>query len=118
MTERIETLIPFIYMICMLMGWFGPNATILGGIKLSLWQHGAITDLNKFLKNLTLFICVDFINFIINWIVLKTMVNINLMSIVKSIQKDFWLVMAFTEVALFMEVRTEFEFSTVFVNIL
>ena len=29
MTERIETLIPFIYIICMLMEWFGPNANAL-----------------------------------------------------------------------------------------
>ena len=107
MTERIEVLIPFIYMICMLMGWFGPNATILGGIKLSLWQHGAIKDLNKFLSNITLFVGVDFANFILNLIVLKTTVDINLMSTMKTIQKDFWLLMAFQETALFIEVRTE-----------
>ena len=107
MTERIETLIPLIYIICMLMGWFGPNATILGGIKLTLWQHGAIKDLNIFLTNVTLFVSVDLVNFILNWILLKTTVNINLMSNLKTIQKDFWLLMAFQETALFIEVRTE-----------
>ena len=104
MSERIETTVPLTYIFCILMGWFGPNASMLGGIQLSIWQHGAITDLNEFLANLSLFVVVDFTNFIINFIILRTTVKINILETLKSIQKDFWLVMAFQEAALFIEV--------------
>ena len=102
--ERIETLVPLTYIFCILMAWYGPNATMLGGIQLSIWQHGAIPDLSVFLANVSLFVSVDFANFILNCIIMKTTLNINLLETFKTIQKDFWLVMAFQEAALFIEV--------------
>ena len=50
MSERIETVVPAIYMICVLMGWFGPNGTILGNIKLTIWHYAAIEDFQAFLQ--------------------------------------------------------------------
>ena len=39
MTERIESVIPFTYLLTFLMAYYGPNAEILGNIKLTIWPH-------------------------------------------------------------------------------
>ena len=41
MSERIESVIPAIYILCMLMGWFGNNANLLGNIKVTIWLYAA-----------------------------------------------------------------------------
>ena len=44
LTARTETLIPLIYMITLLMAYFGPNAEILGTIKLEIWHYDNTID--------------------------------------------------------------------------
>ena len=36
LTERIETLVPLTYMLCFAIAFYGPNAEILGNIRLTL----------------------------------------------------------------------------------
>ena len=47
LAERIETVIPFTYMFVFLMAFYGPNANLLGGIKLDIWHHQVVTDIAK-----------------------------------------------------------------------
>ena len=105
MSERIETVVPAIYMICVLMGWFGPNATMLGNIKLTIWHYAAIGDFQAFLYTISIFLCVDFMSFVINGILLWSTVKINVFKTLQILQRDFWLVMAIFECSLFVEVR-------------
>ena len=103
-SERIETVIPMTYLICFLMGWYGPNAEFLGSINLTLWHHLAVTDLDGFLQNLCLCVFVDFMSFVCNSVILWTTVGINTMKILKKIQEEFWLIFAIQEAALIVEV--------------
>ena len=105
MSERIETVVPAIYMICVLMGWFGPNGYILGNIKLTIWHYAAIGDFQAFLYTISIFLCVDFMSFVINGILLWSTVKINVFKTLQILQRDFWLVMAIFEGSLFVEVR-------------
>ena len=104
MSERIETVVPAIYMICVLMGWFGPNGTILGNIKLTIWHYAAIEDFQAFLHTISIFLFVDFMSFVANGILLWSTVKINIFKTLQMLQRDFWLVMAIFECALFVEV--------------
>ena len=105
MTERIETLVPATYMLCFLMGWFGPNAELLGNIKLDFWQYQPVEHLGPFLQNLGVLLIVDFLSFIINGINLWKFARINILKSLQILQKDFWLLMAVYEWTLFVEVR-------------
>ena len=41
MTERIEFIVPLTYMVMLLMAYYGPNADILGNVKLKhRWARG------------------------------------------------------------------------------
>ena len=94
LTERIETLVPLTYMICFAIAYYGPNAEILGNIKLDLWQYKPVLDFGNYMKNVFILFVVDFMSLVINGIILQTTCNINIFKILKNIQREFWLIMA------------------------
>ena len=104
-TERIETVVPAIYILCVLMGWFGPNGTILGNVKLTIWHYAAIENIDSNLQKLLLLLFVDFSSFVTNGILLWCTVKINIFRTLQMLQRDFWFVMAIFECALFVEVK-------------
>ena len=94
LTERIETLVPLTYMICYAIAYYGPNAEILGSVKLEIWHFKSLLDIGNYMKNLFILFAVDFMSFIINGIILQTTCNINIFKMLKKIQSEFWLIMA------------------------
>ena len=94
LTERIETLVPLTYMICYAIAYYGPNAEILGSVKLDLWQFKPILDFDKYMTSLFMLFSVDFFSLIMNGIILWTTCNINMFKVFQKIQSDFWLIMA------------------------
>ena len=94
LTERIETLVPLTYMICYAIAYYGPNAEILGSVKLDLWQFKPILDFDKYMTSLFILFSVDFLSLIMNGIILWTTCNINMFKVFRKIQSEFWLIMA------------------------
>ena len=94
LTERIETLVPLTYMICFAIAFYGPNAEILGRVKLDLWQYKPILDFGNYMENVFILFVVDLMSLVLNGIILRTTCNINIFKIFQSIQSEFWLIMA------------------------
>ena len=94
LTERIETLVPLTYILCYAIAYYGPNAEILGSVKLDLWQFKPILDFDKYMTSLFMLFSVDFLSLIMNGIILWTTCNINIFKVFQKIQSDFWLIMA------------------------
>ena len=88
-----------------MMAYFGPNAELMGNIKLTLWHYQAVSDIKVFLQNLSLFFCIDFMSGVINGIILWTSCKINIFKILQKIQKENWLIMAIQEAYLVLEVN-------------
>ena len=110
LTERIESIIPLTYLALIAMAYFSPNAEIILGIKLTLWQHVEITDISGFLQNLGLLFGIDFLSFLINGFILWEICGINVIKVLQKLQKRFWFFMAIAEGALFLEVSFFFLF--------
>ena len=106
LSERIETIIPLTYILCLLMGYYGPNAEVLIGFKLSIWEVPAIEEFGYMIQILSLLFLVDFGSFVLNAIFLWFTCKINLLSELKTIQKNLWMMMALTEAFTFMSVGT------------
>jgi len=51
LTERIETLVPLSFIICYAILYYGPNAEILGNVKLDLWHFRPVLDFGNYVKN-------------------------------------------------------------------
>ena len=94
LTERIETLVPMSYIAIMVMAYYGPNANILGSVKLAIWHHqSTIQDINQFIFNVgLLFGVVDFMSFIINGIILWMFCKVNVMKVLQKLQKQYWFI--------------------------
>ena len=104
-TERIETVIPITYMVLMALAYYGPNAENILGIKLTLWHHNAIADIFALLETLGTLLVLDFASFIINGALLKYYCNVNVVKVLKRVQRDFWFWFAVAEATIFLEVR-------------
>ena len=94
LTERIETLVPLIYIICFGITYYGPNAEMLGTVKLDLWSFKPVMDIENYALNLFILFVVDFMSLVFNGIILQTTCNIKVFEIFQNIQREFWLVMA------------------------
>ena len=98
LTERIETIIPLAYISIMTMAYYGPNANIMGSVKLQIWHHqNVIEDFEAFVINVSLLFGADLISLIINGFLIWKVCNINPLKVVYKIQKRYWFVMMFTE---------------------
>ena len=87
------------------MAFYGPNAEILGNIKLSIWQfQNPITDINAYLFNIGLWLFVDFFSVIMNGVLLWHFCKINIMWILNKLQHNYWLLFAIAEAYSLMEV--------------
>ena len=49
-TERVEFIVPLTYMIMLLMAYYGPNADIIGNVKLQMWHFQTPIKGNFFSK--------------------------------------------------------------------
>ena len=105
MTERIESVIPFTYLLTFLMAYYGPNAEILGNIKLTIWQYQSVADIEDYIKNLLKLLVIDFLSFATNGILLWITCKINVFKVLKKVQAQFWLIMTIQEAFLFFEVK-------------
>ena len=52
--EAIEAIVLIILFIVFIMAYYGPNAETVGGVKMDMWQHLSIQDINAFSKELLL----------------------------------------------------------------
>ena len=105
LTERIETIIPMAYLALMLMAYYGPNAEILGSVKLTIWHYrSSITDISEFVTNLSLLLVIDGSSLVINGILLWKFCNTNVLKVLQNQQKLFGYYMLVVEGYLLSEV--------------
>merc|ERR1712227_777163 len=64
----------------------------MGNVKLSIWHNTApIVDVNAFLFRLSLLIAIDCTGFAINGFLINYFCGVNVLRVLKNIQKKFWL---------------------------
>ena len=104
LTER-KSLSSITYLILLLMAFYGPNAELLGNIKLSIWQfQRPIENIAEYVFNVSLLLIVDLFSFAVNGLMIWHYCKVNVLNVMCAIQKEFWLVFAIAEAFLQMEV--------------
>ena len=105
MNERCEIVVPLIYILTFLMAYFGPNAELIGNVKLTIWQYQAVKDINKFLENVFFLFVIDLIGAVVNGFLLWMTCQINCLKILKNIQNEYWHIMGIQEALLVLSVK-------------
>ena len=93
------------------MAYYGPNAEIMGTIKLIIWHYkGAIGEnIEDFVTSIGLFFCIDFLSFVINGIILGVFCKINVLKVLQKHQSKYWIFMMIVEAYCFVEVTFRLE---------
>ena len=107
-TER-ESVSSLTFIVLTIMAFYGPNADLLGNIKLTIWHfQNPILDIDTYIFNVLLLFGVEILSFIANGLLLWYFCKINLLVTLKKLQKEFWFVFAIAEAFLMMEVLSKF----------
>ena len=104
LTERVEAVVAFLFLSTFLMAYYGPNAELIGNVKLTIWQYQAVADVNKFLESIFLFLAINFFNGVTG-LLLWTTCKINCFKTLKNMQKEFWHILGIQEALLFVSVK-------------
>ena len=93
------------YLICIVMAYYGPNAEILGNIKLSIWQFDRpIADIEAYISKVSILLAVDLLSLVVSGIILRMICGINVLKTLRKLQKQYWQFFAIAEGYLLMEV--------------
>ena len=93
--EFLEILIPLIYCFCFAAAYFGPNAKIIGNVKLELWGHVKVQSLSNQLWNVGLFIIIDTLRAISFAVILWRFCKLNLYAAYCEVVKRYGLFFLF-----------------------
>ena len=94
------------YLLLIIMAFFGPNAELLGNIKLQIWQfQRPILDINAYILRVSLLMFVDLLSLVINGILIWRICQVSIFRIFKKLQKSFWYLFAVAEAYVILEVN-------------
>ena len=72
------------------MAYYGPNADILGSIKLKIWHYETVIEnIEKFVLNLLSLFFIDVISFAVNGILFWHFCKLNVLEVINNLQKSF-----------------------------
>ena len=99
-------LLSLTYMILILLAYHGPNAELLGNIKLKIWQfQNPIMEINAYTFNVLTLLTADLVSAITIGIAIRILCKINVFKILKELQQSFWHVFAIAEAINMVEVN-------------
>ena len=93
MNEVIEFQVPLCYLICFIMGYYGPNSGIIGNIGNSYWQYAAVENVTHTVQNVLAFFIFDVLGLLLTGALLWQYCRINLYNAYVAVQKEFGLFM-------------------------
>ena len=105
MAEKIEFVIPLLFYLTFVMGYYGPNGDLFGGLRLMIFERQALLDPESVTKWTTIFFLIDFGSLIVSVILLWVFCRINCFPHYLKISAAFWLIMAVQETHWMNEVR-------------
>ena len=91
----IEFIVPLSYLLCFLMAYFGPNATLIGNVKNSYWQFRATEDINHTIIYLCIFFFIDLLSLLLCAQILWKFCKLSLYRAFAALQKEFGYAFAF-----------------------
>ena len=96
------------YLLLIVMAFFGPNAELLGNIKLQIWQfQRPILDIDAYILRVSLLMVVDLLSLAVNGILIWKICQVSIFKVFKKLQKSFWYLFAVAEAYVIIEVSKQ-----------
>ena len=90
LNEIAQVVAPFAYIVSFLIGYYGPNKDILGGIGCEIWHYKKIKDVKTHLMPVIKMTLIDMVSVIIAGISLRWFCNINIGKEYCKTMKKYW----------------------------
>ena len=85
----VEFMVPLSYLGCLLTGYYGPNAELIGDIRNGYWQYTPIENIEHSIIYVLTFFFVDFGSLLVSAILLSMISGIDLLEAFTAIYKEF-----------------------------
>ena len=92
--ETVEIIVPFTYLVCFLIAYYGPNAELIGTVRSEYWHHVPVKEIGLFMENLGLFLLADCISLGTTYVVFLVICKVNVLRAFANMQKEYWLLFA------------------------
>ena len=95
------------YLLLIIMAYYGPNAELLGNVRLAIWQfQRPITNIQAHVVKVSILLAAaDLLSAVINGAMLWYFCKINVLKVMKKLQQDFWYLFAVAEGFFLLEVK-------------
>jgi hypothetical protein len=90
-TESIEILVALAYSMCFATAYYGPNATILAGVRNNYWQNSEVTDIENYFLILFKLAAIDAVGAIVIGFLLAFVCKINIFGEYCNVMKKHWI---------------------------
>ena len=93
-SEVLDILVPLMYTVVFVVAYYGPNATILKGIKIDYWNNTQVDNIEKLLAAELMLFTFDFTALVAVVLLLWYFCKINLLKEICWVLKTYWIVIA------------------------
>ena len=90
--ELVEFLVPFEFVICLMVAYYGPNVEIIGDVGNNYWQYIAIKDINHTLTTIFTMFFIDICSLLTCSFLLWRFCRINVYQVYVILQREFGVV--------------------------
>jgi len=92
--QTVEIVVPFTYVICFIISYYGPNAEMIGTVKSEYGHHIPVKEIEHFCQNLGFFLLADCLSVTTTCVLFWIFCRVNIIRAFAYMQKEFWLIMA------------------------
>ena len=90
LNEIVEVVVPLSYFVCFVVSYYGPNAELIGGVKGDFFHHTPVTNIERFVKNVSMLTAVDFMSGVTAGILLWIFSKVDILRMYKNLMQEFW----------------------------
>ena len=88
--ESVEYLVPLIYTVTFLIAYYGPNANIIGNVRMTRWKFQGVEDVKSYTEQILKMFAIDLASLIISMTFLFKFASVTMLREGYKVMKLFW----------------------------
>ena len=88
-SEMVEVMVPFCYLLCFISAYYGPNSNLIGDVGNNYWQYSKVEDVQHTIQYICVFLVIDISSLVICGYILWAVCGINIYKAYAALQMEF-----------------------------
>ena len=86
--ELVEFIVPLVFLIAIVVGFYGPNCNLIGNVGATIWQYSGIQNINETIMTIIALFLADFFSSITSSMILWFFCKINFLKALMALEKE------------------------------